>query len=103
VVIERDGHIARVTHYVNDAAIVGLKTFVALEDARAWQAAHFAVGIEVNLRDAGLDVAESHRFLRPDQVAYQEAGPGIARSGVRNQEHIVGEDGDTPPSHLPSG
>ena len=69
VVIKRDHDVARITHDVDDVAIEGLKTFVALQDPWARQAAHDTVGIEVNLWNARFNIGESDWLVLVDQIA----------------------------------
>ena len=67
---------------------------MTFENARAGEMAEVTVTVLVHVGDEALDVEEGDGLLGVDEIADEEAGPGVAGARVRGEEDVVGEDGD---------
>ena len=75
---------------------------MALQHARTSKRPQHPIPIEVNLRNARLDIRECDRCIGVEKVAQQEPRPRIARAGIRHQKHIIGINRNSAPGKLPS-
>src|SRR5690242_21335890 len=98
--VEGYGDIARISNDVDGPAIVRLKAFVALQQTRSRKPPHSVIGVEVDFGDPGFDVGESDRIALIDQVSNQKASPGVPRTRIRHQEHIIRKNSEATAGHL---
>src|ERR1700722_15107473 len=100
VMIERDGHVARIAHNVDNARVLGLKAFVTFQDARPFKPSHRMVRIKVNLWQARFDVRKRDWIVRVDEITDQKSSPGVAGARIRNDENIIRKNGYVSSCHL---
>ncbi len=93
-VIVGNRDIARVAHNIDDAAIAGVEALVALEHARAGKAAQDPIGGLVHIGNKALDIEEGHGLVGIDEIADEEARPGIAGTRIGREKNVVVENGD---------
>ena len=58
------------------------------------------IGIEINLGNTRLDIAERDGIVLIDQVPYQESGPSISRTRIGSDKNVIVEYGDVAASQL---
>jgi len=87
--IVRDAHITRIADNIYNLSILGLKALVALKNAWPDKTSHFVIGVQVNLRNPCLNVAESDGIPLIYQVADEKTSPSIARPRVGDNEDII--------------
>ena len=78
---------------------------MTLENPWARKAAQVVIGVEVDFRQARLDIGERDGFVLVNEIADQEPRPrpGIAGARIGSQEYVVGEDGEIASGHLLAG
>src|SRR5208283_2688432 len=93
-------HVPRIAHDVNHSGIARIEIGMALDHARAGRTAHIAARLRFRIGYELLNIGEGYRRSGMHQVRDQEACPGIARSGIRNDKRVVGADGQGAPGDI---
>jgi hypothetical protein len=67
-----------------------VKIFVTLDVARPRGTFQHSTGLRLGIRYQSFDIGKCDWFIRVQKVGDQEARPGIARTGIRNDKRIIG-------------